>query len=100
MPAVLPRAPVMPWYRPAMRDVLAVASTALFGFALVAPAVLHGAIIDQELKGAIVLQWGLVMGYYFGTSKSSVAKDGTIASMAANPTVIDAGMPPPAPPAP
>lgn len=79
-PAPAPK--TCPCWWPQMRDVLAMASTALFAFAMIAPAVIKGAAIDQELRGAIILQWGLVMGFYFGTSKGSAAKDETIAAMA------------------
>jgi hypothetical protein len=64
-----------------MRDVLAAASTALIAAAFLIPLAMRGAAVDPDLKGAIILQWGLVMGYYFGTSKGSVAKDVTIAQM-------------------
>lgn len=69
----------MPWWRPAMRDVLAVASTGLMGLCLIGPA-LH-VTIDADLKGAVIMQWATVMAYYFGTSKTSVAKDATISQM-------------------
>ena len=69
-----------------MRDVLAVMSTAIFAMTMFAPMLFHyvnGAPlgVDQDLKGAIMIQWGGVMGYYYGTSKSSVSKDVTISSM-------------------
>lgn len=72
------------WWRPPMRDVLAVASTALIAAAFLAPMFKPGVVLDQEIKGAILLQWGLVMGYYFGTSKTSVAKDKAITELAAS----------------
>ena len=70
------------WPIPQMRDVLAFCSTALFAFALAAPALFHDKSItlDADLKGAVIMQWATVMGWYFGSSKGSVAKDATIAS--------------------
>jgi hypothetical protein len=72
-----------PWWAPQMRDVLATSSTLLIGAAFLIPAAVPHAVVDQDLKGAIILQWGLVMGFYFGTSKGSAAKDDTISTMAA-----------------
>lgn len=60
-----------PWWVPQMRDVLALLSTAMFAGMLFAPYAKTGVNIDQDLKGAIVLQWGLVMGWYFGSSKAA-----------------------------
>lgn len=79
-PPANPGAPAFSIPSDIMRNVLATASTALVGFALIAPA--FHVVIDGELKGAVLLQWGLVMGYYFGTSKSSAGKDATIGAMA------------------
>ena len=76
-----PIAATVPWWAPQMRDVLATGSTLLIGAAFLIPAFIPHATVDQDLKGAIVLQWGLVMGFYFGTSKSSAAKDDTISSL-------------------
>ena len=72
-----------PWWAPQMRDVLASGSTLLIGAAFLIPAAIPHAVVDQDLKGAIILQWGLVMGFYFGTSKGSAAKDDTISTMVA-----------------
>lgn len=73
--------PANAWWRPPMRDVLAVISTMLIAIAFLAPLFRSStaAPLDPDLKGAILLQWGLVMGYYFGTSKTSVAKDRLVA---------------------
>lgn len=90
-----PAAPakVAPWWWPQMRDVLAILSTLLLAGAfasLFATAVLGQKIdpaIGQALgqfTGAIILQWGGVMSYYFATSKSSGAKDATIAALSAD----------------
>ena len=74
---------------PETRDVLAVISTLLFGGAVLSPLYRSTFVIDPELKGAIITQWALVMGWYFGSSKSAAAKDATIAdqakTIAANP---------------
>jgi hypothetical protein len=77
-------APANPWYRPPMRDVLAVISTALISIAFLAPLFRSStaAPLDPDLKGAVLIQWGFVMGYYFGTSKTSVAKDRVVADLA------------------
>lgn len=62
------------WWRPPMRDVLAVASTGMIAFAFVAPIILKaGSTLDPDLKGAVLLQWGAVMGYYFGTMQAKPA---------------------------
>lgn len=68
-----------------MRDILAFLSTALFAVGLLAPMVVVNGkpvVIDGEMKGAVMIQWGLVMGYYFGTSQNSAKKDETINTMA------------------
>lgn len=71
---------------PTTRDVLAVLSTLLFAAACAAPWVFgipEGA--EQyigQMQGAIIVQWASVMGWYFGSSKSSSQKDDTIAAMA------------------
>lgn len=75
------RAPI-PWWVPQMRDILAVLSTLMFAGMLFAKAFRPDFAVDPDLKGAIVLQWGLVMGWYFGSSKASSLKDDTIAAMA------------------
>jgi hypothetical protein len=68
-----------------MRDLLAVASTLIFFSAFLIPWFV--ALPDKvsqtlgQYHGAIILQWGGVMGYYFGTSKSSGGKDQTIANL-------------------
>jgi hypothetical protein len=66
-----------------MKSALAIASTALIAVAFLAPMLFKGATVDAELRGAMILQWGGVMGYYFGTSRSSAAKDATIAQITA-----------------
>ena len=63
-----------------MRGILATLSTALFGAAMLGAKI--GVTIDPDMKGAIILQWGGVMSWYFGSSKGSAAKDTTIASQA------------------
>jgi hypothetical protein len=73
---------MIPWWVPQFRDVLALLSTLIFAGGLFVPAFKAGVVIDQDLKGAVVLQWGLVMGWYFGSSKASNQKDETIASLA------------------
>lgn len=73
---------VAPWWWPSMRDILAVLSTLIFAAAYVAPMLNKAVTPDPDLKGAIILQWGLVMGWYFGSSKASAVKDATIATMA------------------
>lgn len=72
----------IPWWVPQMRDILAVLSTCMFGGMLFAKVFSPGFVVDPDLKGAIVLQWGLVMGWYFGSSKASSQKDDTISAMA------------------
>lgn len=76
-----------PWWWPDMRSVLSILSTLLLAgafAALFATAVLGWKVdpaISQALgqfTGAIILQWGGVMGFYFATSKGSAAKDATI----------------------
>lgn len=80
-----------PWWWPRMRDILAWLSTIIFAGSYVIPLIV-GKTDPQILQmlnqyqGAIILQWGGMMGYYFGTSKSSGAKDTTIATMAATNT--------------
>ena len=70
-----------PWFVPQMRDTLAVGSTLIFAFTLAAPMFAKtGITIDADLKGAVIMQWATVMGWYFGSSKSSAAKDATIAA--------------------
>ena len=69
-----------------MRDILAVASTLIFFSAFLLP--WFHKLPDEvsqtlgQYHGAIILQWGAVMGFYFGSSKSSAAKDTTISDMA------------------
>lgn len=73
-----------PWWRPAMRDVLAVLSTTLVAMAYLLPWFatgprLAGALQQVgQLNGAILLQWGVVMGYYFGTSKGAAQRDAAV----------------------
>lgn len=64
-----------------MKDILALGSTAIFAVTMLAPLIKQGFTVDQDLKGAIMIQWGGVMGYYFGTSQTSSKKDDTINSM-------------------
>lgn len=62
-----------------MRPMLALISTGLFAFAMVAPA-FHIA-IDAEIKGAVIVQWPTCMAFYFATNKSSATKDATISNL-------------------
>lgn len=88
--APAPKANVAPWWWPTMRDVLAILSTALLAGDLAAKYWLAGhpaqtaglSTAIEQYSGAIILQWGSIMTYYFGTSKSSAAKDATIAAQA------------------
>ena len=93
-----------PWWWPRMRDILAWLSTIIFGGSYIIP-LLHPKIDQQILQslndyqGAIILQWGGMMGYYFGTSKSSATKDDTIATLSQNqPTPPPQPAPPLSPP--
>lgn len=61
-----------PWWFPGTREFLAISSTVIFVLAYVVPLVkshINPQILDglNDYQGAIILQWGLVMGYYFGT---------------------------------
>lgn len=66
-----------------MRDILALASTGILAAAFLIPMFRPDAKLDPDLKGGILLQWGLVMGWFFGSSKQSQTKDQTISDMAA-----------------
>lgn len=81
----------LPCWVPEFRSVLALLSTLLLAGAFAASyelargqVKLDAGIMQSlgQIQGAIILQWGLVMGYYFGTTKGSVAKDATIAAQA------------------
>lgn len=78
-------APATSTKRATMRNALAIMSTALIAIAFLLPAIAKACgadiTLDADLKGAITLQWGLVMGHYFGTSQSSAAKDKTIENL-------------------
>ena len=72
-----------PWWRPPMRDVLAVLSTLIFvgAFAATFEIILSGAKLDTgaaqglgQFQGTAITQWVGVMGWYFGSSKSGNAK--------------------------
>lgn len=80
VPPLQPKPPA-PWWWPKMKDILALLSTGIFSVTMFAPLFGKGIVVDESLKGAIMIQWGGVMGYYFGTSQSSVKKDDTINSM-------------------
>ena len=82
VPAVAPAR--APWWWPNMRDTLALLSTLTFAATLLAPLIRKDLSVDPDLKGAIVLQWGAVMGWYFGSSKGSAAKDATIAALSSS----------------
>ncbi len=75
---------VITW--PETRDVIAVASTILFGAAYLAPWVIGAPKGSEQymgqMQGALITQWAGIMGWYFGASKGSAAKDDTIAAMA------------------
>jgi hypothetical protein len=73
--------PGNPWWRPPMRDVLATLSTMIFAGAMVGRYTLavRGVHLDSgtaegvgQFDGAAIAQWVGVMGWYFGSSKSSV----------------------------
>jgi hypothetical protein len=70
---------------PDTRASLAYMSTMIFAIAFVLPwfakppPEVQQAI--SQYSGAIILQWGGVMGYYFGTSQGSSAKDTTLSRM-------------------
>ena len=82
-PVVAPAKEPSPWWMPDTRGVLAFLSTLLFAVALLAPLLGKGFVVDADLKGAIIIQWGAVMGWFFGASKGSAQKDDTNAAMAA-----------------
>jgi hypothetical protein len=77
-------APSAPLQRQWMRNALAVMSTLMFAGALFLPAFRTGVQIDPNFKGALVLQWGLVMGWYFGSSQGSAMKDQALAQMSSS----------------
>lgn len=81
----------LPWWVPEFRSVLALLSTLLLAGAFLASyelakgqVKLDAGIMQSlgQIQGAVILQWGLVMGFYFGTTKGSAAKDATIAAQA------------------
>ena len=49
--------------------------------------------VDQQVLSILAGMVGLVVGYYFGSSKSSAKKDETIAAMTTLPTGPDAPAP-------
>jgi hypothetical protein len=79
-------APSAPLQQQWMRNTLAVLSTIMFAGALFLPAFRSGVQIDPNFKGALVLQWGLVMGWYFGSSQGSAMKDQALAQMSSSMT--------------
>lgn len=74
-----------PFQWPETRTVLATLSTGLMAVAYVLPWLMSMPMGSEQaigqLQGAIILQWGAVMSWYFGSSKSSAAKDDTIAAL-------------------
>jgi hypothetical protein len=79
-PGAVPAAPVNPprvrqftW--PETRDTIAVLSTLLFAAAYITPwwvAIPKGT--EQyvgQMQGALITQWALIMGWYFGSSKAT-----------------------------
>lgn len=74
-----------PFWWPGMREVLAILSTllvALVLFVLVfVPLTQANSGAVNQVVGAVILQWGAVMAFYFATSKGSAAKDETIAKL-------------------
>lgn len=69
-----------PWWRPPMRDVLAILSTVIFvgAFAATFTVILKGVMLDTgaaqglgQFQGTAITQWVGVMGWYFGSSKSA-----------------------------
>jgi hypothetical protein len=71
-----------PWWRPPMRDVLAILSSLIFvgAFAATFAAVLAGVKLDPgaaqglgQFQGAAITQWVGVMGWYFGSAKPAGA---------------------------
>lgn len=74
------------WFGPTTRDVLAILSTGLMLIAYGLPwfkTLPDGsAQAIGQLQGAIILQWGGVMSWYFGSSKSSDQKTDTMAVQA------------------
>lgn len=85
-----PAPKTLPCWVPEFRSFLALLSTLLMAVSFAASyqlakgeVKLDSGIMQSlgQIQGAIILQWGLVMGYYFGTTKSSTTKDATIAAM-------------------
>jgi hypothetical protein len=79
------RASVRPWWVPTVRSLLALLSTLIFAGVLFAPAFVPKFVVDGDLKGAAIIQWGLVMGWYFGSSAGSHNKDAAISAMSKGP---------------
>lgn len=72
------------------RDALAILSTFLMACAYLLPwfvsppaANTNAAELISQMQGAVILQWGGVMSWYFGSSKDSAAKTETAAVQAA-----------------
>lgn len=80
--------PDKPFWWPETRDLMAICSTALFVFAYIVPKYFTPPDawkdIVTQMNGAVILQWGAVMSYYFGTTKGSGAKDQTIATLSSS----------------
>lgn len=67
----------MPWFIPSVTTFLAVVVVLGGGFSIIQSG------LDTDVKFAINTMMSLVLGYYFGTTKGSAAKDTTISNLSA-----------------